>query len=302
MNLSNDFMLTLDKMRLAKKVSVSDLCQDIITERTYYRMLKADHVRTSTFTALIERLGIELSEFIHHTTFVRKNDSRFKFIYRVHTAFYRDIDEHYENVRDGVDPNIELDLLLNVYVKRYEWQSGKITEAEYLEHLSSLIPDIHEDAPFNIYLFNIRLFILEAFPDTCSFSLEQAALQFEKVALGFSVNLSAVCYDMILHLLMTQQKHEAFHTLIAKYVTFITYFPNRYFIMRLNLYKAYLGKITNDQTMRDRYLYKYLINVLSMENPDNTTINFAEVRHVFGIDHVAFLRKKTEEILRGTYD
>ena len=110
MNLSNDYMLVLDEIRISKKIPIVDLCQNIITERTYYRMLKANQVKTDVFTQLINRLGVELSEFIHYAVFVRKNDSRFKFIYRVHTKFYRDIAEHYQAMLSYRDPVEELDL------------------------------------------------------------------------------------------------------------------------------------------------------------------------------------------------
>jgi len=298
MNLSNDYMLVLDEIRISKKVSIADLCQDIINERTYYRMMKVSQVKTDVFSQLINRLGVDLSEFIHYAVFVRKSDSRFKYIYRVHTKFYRDIEEHYQAMLKYQDPVEELDLLIKVYLKKYEYETQKISQNEYHAFLSTLVPVIKANTSFNIYLFTIQLILQQQIPDQLDITLKKSADQLFKEEFSYSVILVAICYDELLHALMESQKdQDSVIQLMSKFETFMAYFPSRYFLMRYNLYKAYVGMIQTDSMMRDTYLFRYLMNAISMVEEGENKKQNQLVSTVFSLNLNDFIYTMTAQLL-----
>lgn len=298
MSLSNDYMLVLDEIRQAKKVSIADLCQDIITERTYYRMMKSIQVRTDIFARLTERIGVDFTEFIHYAVFVKKSDSRFKFIFRVHTKFYRDIKEHYEAMLNYEDPSEELSLLIKVYIKTYEYESKKISQSDYEVFLNELIPALKTNESFNIYLFTIQLIVKKALPNCPDFPLKEMADMLYKEEFGYSVILVAICYDELLAMLLkSQNEDESMRLLMQKFETLVTYFPSRYFLMRYHLYQAYLGKINQDQNMMNSYLYKYIINALSMVEVDEYQDQMTVVSRIFDIDVKDFIFIMTKKML-----
>lgn len=295
MSLSNDYMLVLDEIRAAKKVSIADLCQDIITDRTYYRMMKSSQVRTDIFTKLAQRIGVDFSEFIHYAVFVKKSDSRFKFIYRVHTKFYRDIDEHYQAMKIYQDPSEELDLLIQVYLKKYEYERNIIKQSEYHRYLYELIPRIKDNQTFNIYLFTIQLIIKKDLPSCDSFDLKEMADMLYQEEFSYSVILVAICYDLLQEMLMEMKIYdESLLKLLEKYETLITYFPSRYFLMRFNLYKAYTGKVIHDDIMVETYLYKYIVNALSMVEDDEYNHQMIKINEIFNINIQDFIYQVTK--------
>lgn len=302
MNLSNDYMLVLDEIRSSKKISIADLCQDIITERTYYRMLKANQVKTTVFSQLINKLGVDLSEFIHYAVFVRKNDSRFKFIYRVHTKFYRDIAEHYQAMLQYQDPDLELDLLIRVYLKKYEYEIQSISQMEYFSYLGTLVPVIKANTTFNIYLFTIQLILQEAIPNQLDITLKQSADQLFHEEFSYSVILVAICYDMLLQMLMKSGNDpDSVVQLMGRYEVFMSYFPSRYFLMRYDLYKAYLCKLQVDTSTMTTYLFKFLMNALSMVEETENIKQTQFVSAVFNLDVNDFIYKMTLHQIQGDW-
>lgn len=298
MNLSNDYMFVLDEIRKAKKIPVANLCEDIITERTYYRMLSANQVRTDVFSLLLNRLGVDLTEFIHYTVFVRKSDSRFKFIYRVHTKYYRDIEEHYQAMLLYQDSVEELDLLIKVYIKKYEYDINQINQDDYHNFLRGLIPTIQHNSVFNIYLFTIELILLKEIPKDYHIPLKDLASNLFKEEFSYSVILVAICYDeLFMMLMLNRHEDDQMVKLMTKFEVFINYFPSRYFLMRYNLYQAYLGYITKEQTLMQNYLYKYLMNALSMIEEKEYQEQFKQVEEIFQLDVTNFLYEMTKEKL-----
>ena len=298
MNLSNDYMLVLEEIRTSKKISVVELCQDIITERTYYRMLKSKEVRTDVFSQLTDRLGIDLSEIIHYAAFVKKNDPRFKFLYRVHTKFYRDIEEHYQALIHYQDPSDELDLLLNVYKKKYLYETNQMSKEDYHTHLIGYLPLIQANTVFNIYLFTIQLEMIKELPNHHDFSLKEVANNLYNEEFSYSVILVAICYDaLLLMLLKSNNEDEAMIKLMSKYEMFTSHFPSRYFLMRYNLYKAYIGKVENQDKVSNQYLFKFLMNALSMLEDDDYQQQEILVTNTFKINCTEFLYRSAESIL-----
>lgn len=302
MKVSNDYMMVLDEMRISKKIPVEDLCQDIISERTYYRMLKSDEVRTDVFSKLTQRLGVDLSELIHYAVFVRKNDSRFKFLYRIHTKYYRDIEEHYHELLDYQDPSNELNALLNLYKKKYLYETKQLTKTDYHEFLAEYISLIESNTSFNIYLFAIQLEIIKEIPNH-QFSLSEVTLKLFREEFSYSVIMVAICYDVLLRLLLVSRtENDAMKELMSKFETFIAYFPSRYFLMRYNLYKAYIGKIDHQEDIENNYLFKFLMNALSILEEEDYREQEELVNDVFSINCTDFIYQQTEAILNDNSD
>ena len=298
MNLSSDFMIILDEIRIAKKISVEYLCENIVSERTYYRMLKAKQIRTDVFSLLLARLRVQLSELIHFAVFVRKSDSRFKFIYRVHTKYTSDIAEHYQAIKNYIDPDEHLDLLLKINVKKYEYASNMIDQSTYKESLKNTIDLLQSNQTFSIYLFAIQLMILEEFDDQTWFDIEELAYKLEKEEFSYSVIMVAICYDMLLSYLLKSRRYTTpFKLLLKKYETFLQYFPSRFFLMRLNLYQAYVGMLTQDETQSQNSLFKYLMNARSILEEDEYRQSRELVSQIFQLDEDAFLAERTKQIL-----
>jgi DNA-binding Xre family transcriptional regulator len=298
MSLTGDFMRVLDEIRLSRQWTVTDLTADIVTERTYYRMLKADRVRTDIFSKLCRRMGIDISELIHDSAFVRRNDSRFKFLFRVHTKFYRDIEEHYQAIKCYTDSDADLDLLLQSALKRYEKQRGIIPAAEYQAYLVGLVPQLKANTGFNIYLFLVSLFYLDEFPNATEFSLKDLAIRLERESISYSVHTMAMAYDLLLELLMKSGMHSGeTGLLVEKYGQVFDHFPSRYFLMRYRLYQAYRAMLQSDCVSMERFLFQFCMNAMSMLDSSELGIQFDLVRHVFRVDLDALVAAMTSQLL-----
>jgi len=285
MSLTGDFMRVLDEIRSSRQWTVTDLTTDIVTERTYYRLLKADRVRTDIFSKLCSRMGIDISELIHYSAFVSRNDSRFKFLFRVHIKFYRDIEEHYQAIKNYTDSDADLDLLLKSASKRYEKQRGIISAADYQAYLEGLVSQLKANSGFNIYLFQVSLFYQDEFPNATDFSLKDSAIRLERESISYSVHTMAMAYDLLLELLMKSGSHSSETSmLVEKFGQVFDHFPSRYFLMRYRLYQAYRALLQSDRVSMERYLFQFCMNAMSMLDSPELESQFDFVRTVFRVD------------------
>lgn len=59
----------IDELRVAKNKSIMDICEGIISERTYQRYMKnGNNLNFKTVARLLERLDVQLAQFISYVT------------------------------------------------------------------------------------------------------------------------------------------------------------------------------------------------------------------------------------------
>lgn len=298
MSLTGEYMRILDEIRIARQWTVSHLTEGIVAERTYYRLLNADSVRTDLFSKLCNKMGINLSELIHYSAFVRKNDSRFKFLFRMHTKYYRDIEPHYQAILAFQDSDEDLNLLLQAGLRRYERQRGIIGKEEYDFFLESRIPLLQANPSFNVYLFLIQLYVQEELPQNPWFSLDDLANRLAKEPINYSVHTMAMAIDLLLEMLMKEKIHtEATFRLIDNMGQVLTVFPSRFYQMRHYLYLAYQALIQNDSDVMTRFLFRFCMNAMYMLESPELARQFEVIRRVFAIDIDHLVEKTMRELL-----
>lgn len=298
MSLTGEYMRILDEIRIARQWTVSHLTEGIVAERTYYRLLNADSVRTDLFSKLCNKMGINLSELIHYSAFVRKNDSRFKFLFRMHTKYYRDIEPHYQAILAFQDSDEDLNLLLEAGLRRYERQRGIIGKEEYDFFLESRIPLLQANPSFNVYLFLIQLYVQEELPQNPWFSLDDLANRLAKEPINYSVHTMAMAIDLLLEMLMKEKIHtEATFRLIDNMGQVLTVFPSRFYQMRHYLYLAYQALIQNDSDVMTRFLFRFCMNAMYMLESPELARQFEVIRRVFAIDIDHLVEKTMRELL-----
>jgi DNA-binding Xre family transcriptional regulator len=298
MSLTGEYMRILDEIRTARQWTVSNLTKGIVTERTYYRLLSADSVRTDLFSKLCNKMGINLSELIHYSAFVRKNDSRFKFLFRMHTKYYRDIEPHYQAILVFQDSDEDLNLLLQAGLRRYERQLGIIGKEDYDTYLESLIPWLQDNASFNVYLFLIQLYIQEELPQNPWFSLTDLATRLAKEPISYSALTMAMTIDLLLEMLMKENIHtEATFHLIDNLGQVLTHFPSRFYQMRHYLYQAYQALVQNESDVMSRFLFRFCMNAMYMLDSTELALQFEMIRRVFSIDVDHLVKKTMRELL-----
>lgn len=299
MNLSSDYIRIIDEFRISKQLSVSALCENIISERTYYRLLKSKEIKIDTFTKLAHKLGIELFDLVHYSVFSKKDDSRFKFCYRVHTRYFWDIKPHYEIIKNHHDDCFELGLLLKTYVKKYEMLIGKITKDEYHQVLNEHMELLKDSKLPNVYVTFFFVCYIDAFPENEIISVEKVGQILLEDDIRMCVIMSIISIDLYMNRFVNTDmiSDDLFQKLIQKMELYNGYFPNKYFYMNYCLYCAKNAQGSQQIAEMQKYLYRHLIILTIITDGDDYHEKMRLVENLFQINPQQFLIEQTHQIL-----
>ena len=121
LNTYKHYFKILEELRLSKRVTVENLCDGIISERTYYRYLASEQdIKLDVIDKLAKKLNISTQDIIHHAYFVRQEDPGItRFIYRVHVSHHNDIEPLYQKVKALSLESESFQKALDVHVHKY---------------------------------------------------------------------------------------------------------------------------------------------------------------------------------------
>lgn len=292
----SDYFQVLDEIRIARGFTIFNLCEGIISERTYYRYLNSEaNIRFDLFNKLAKKMKVEPHEIIQYAVFVRKGDPGItRFMYRVHVHHFDDIKDIYNEVIKIPYDDSSLSLLLKAYIANYEYIINKISQDQYRQILNEIF-ELNKNFNYpniNLTTFN-TLYLLE-FQDNENVCLRDVANQLLETELTSGILFQAFAYDNLLrlYLLSNNINEELFSKLVVSMKKLVGFFPHKYFRNRYLLYESYQGKLTGNDELTNQELYRYLLGNVLLLSKDDYQKEENEVQRLFGIDVIAYLKNR----------
>ncbi len=301
----SEYFRILDEIRLARGLTISELCEGIISERSYYRHLNSDkNIKFDLFNKLAKKMKIQPHEIIQYSVFVRKGDPGItRFMYRVHVLFFDDIKEIYHNVIKIPNDNSSLMLLLQAYIANYEYIMNILSKDQYREALNQIHEQIkHFEYP-NINLTTFYTLYLLEFKDNEVISLNEVANQLLSTELTSGILFQAFAYDNLLRLFMQTNSIDIdlFSKLVDNMKTLVGFFPQKYFRNRYRLYESFKAKLEGKESDVDKVLYRYLLGNILLLDKKEYQKEAKLVESLFVIDTIPYLKENLEKhILKRT--
>lgn len=285
---SDGYYQVLEEIRVARHVSIEDLCEGIISERTYYRYLTSKTaMKFDIFSRLAARIGVKPYEMIYYATFIRTGDPGItRFIYRVHTNLLYDIEPIYHAVKKYHEPQSELQHVIDIYLRKYELICGNISLQNLYDLISEKVSIVSSMDNLSLFPFVILTLSLNEFnhkPDIAQVNkLSNYVLNCD---IQFGIFYMLLAVDNLLSYLCGLDYYdlELIERLNDRFYQIQRHFRHMYYQMKYSYYSAYLGSKKQD-TQYMVHLMKYLFSVVHLLPQNERIKKFAEVNTVFGID------------------
>ncbi|MGD9910685.1 MAG: helix-turn-helix domain-containing protein [Candidatus Izemoplasmatales bacterium] len=303
MNSSKVYSKILEEVRKSKKMSISDLCENIISERTYFRYMKDDQfIKYETFAKLALRLGMEPYEAIQYATFIRKGDPGVtRFIYRVNSKQFFDIEEIYERLIPYHEVVEEYDVLLQAYLNKYRYQSNRISKEEYLARLNLSIHFFHNIPLSNIYSLAFHALFLEQSPHSEWIDIVTYTEFLVKYDHSMGILLYAVTLDLITQIVYANNLVDIslFQKIVDKQAVILQFFPQKYFMTRYGL--CYVHSMYNqgkfDEVQKE--LYQTLISLSVMFSSTQLKEQIDKIEKLYDINAIEFMQDYSTKYLHS---
>jgi transcriptional regulator with XRE-family HTH domain len=297
MNEYKDFFYVLDQIRQQKDIRVSDLCDGIISERTYYRHLNQNtSPKMKTFEELANKLGVSPYDVLHYSIFTPMEDpSVLKFLYRVQIGLYYDINQYYEKMLVHHNESEDVQLLIQATIKKYERSINKIDDLEYQEFLIKSVKDIENMKVKNIFNYAIYSLLFEELPTNNlinPYTLFEEVLKMES---HISILVFIITCDNLLRTVIGNSlvDNELSNKLLDKLSNLLCNFRHKYFLMEEHLFIAYREYINNNTDEVLSHLYKYLINLMIMIEGEEFDKRVKKIEDTFSINYQELINSET---------
>lgn len=294
MNFYKDHYKILDAIRRDRGMSVTQLCEGIIAERTYYRYLKSTGpFNMDAFIKLARRLHIEPSQLVIYSVFFKDGDpGTVKFIYRVGVEYYNDIKEHYEKVKAYVSGSSDYDLLLKAFISEYEYKANFITKEQHVENLKGLISKIENFSAKNIFHLTIYVFYAQVMGEVPHFTLLELGKLISEVDFRFSYIVTCIATERMLGVLIDYAPDEkaTYERLFKANANLTLYNAINHFQMQNMKYEAFYELKNGNKEKSLKHLYKYAVAASALMREDAFNHTALQVQKHFGIDLLRLIR------------
>lgn len=260
---ARQYYQVLNEIRLLKKMTVTDMCEGVISERTFYRLLQADStVKIDTFIKLTKKLQISPYEVISYATYVSKGDPGLsRFVFRVHTKHYDDVDAIYEQIKSAVIDNNQLKNYIDVYMLKYQLDRDWINLEYYNQEIESIYKNHYIVGEHNLYNYILKLEYLLTIYQNDFTVIESTISQMLEVEPKMSVAYYIMEMDKILNLMVKSDHLDKviFKQALNLFETSLQQFANKFFHNNYFLYLAF-DNFMNDQAYEVE-LNKHLLSI-----------------------------------------
>jgi len=297
MIVNNEYFQVLDELRKLKNVSVSELCEGIISERTYYRIINKNTIlKLSIFMKLLKKLNISLVQFSNFLE--SKYNLGFninQFIYLVHTQNYQNIEKYYQFAKENCTSKSMYDLMVKAYVKKYEYLQNMISKNEYISLLTQIINDFPNKSIYQIAVFCL---FIESNVDVDTRLIQDVAMQILNVDFSLSLLLAIISLDTFIYTIIDKDtlSLSVKSKLIEKFLFYASFIPNKEIELKSYFYKAYLNKL-NNQSIEDNLLC-YLYKIFSYSDLEKYRNEKTKIEKIFNIDLIEFIKTKSQKIIK----
>jgi len=290
----------LDELRIAKNMTISEITDGIISERTYLRHLKDEsRVNFTIFSKLLSKLDINVSQFlqflIHHN---KKDNGIARFLIRVHVGHFTDIKPIYEEMKlFKSDSEIEMcvvNAMMLIYLFMIDELSLENLQIEYKKILKIL--DTYNQN--NMIIIYLKLLYQVHFKDDLIIDIKT----YTQILSEYKSTLSILYYILSLDIMLLYVSENKllelpdYEKLLNIYKLYYPSFNMKNLEFNLESYTAYYYQLKNDYKMRDDYLFKSINNAFVVMSPHLHSKYKSVIETTFNIKIDEFLDSYLEKM------
>jgi len=290
----------LDVLRIAKGYTIAELCDGIISERTYLRQIKnGSKVNFTTFSKLLDRLDTGMGQFMTYMIHFDKSDTGVnRFAIRVHMYHFTDIGPIYELILKYKSDNKIETLMVEAFKLEFEYLIKKITKEEFKIRYQVILESLKSLGTENLIVHLIKFIYHSYFREENTIDHKK----FGQMLIDYNSNLSLFYYIMLMDKYLsfiTQQSEidfDIYEKILKTLEAYFIYMNVKNYELTIQTYHAFLHHVKQDYKMRDKYLYKALMNSLVIHSDYAQEAYKELINQGFGLDVEKFLLDYTEYI------
>lgn len=290
----------LDELRIAKGYTIAELCDGIISERTYLRQIKnGSKVNFTTFSKLLDRLDTGMGQFMTYMIHFDKSDTGVnRFAIRVHMYHFMDIGPIYELILKYKSENKIETLMVEAFKLEFEYLIKKITKEEFKIRYQVILESLKSLGTENLIIHLIKFIYHSYFREENTIDHKK----FGQMLIDYNSNLSLFYYIMLMDKYLsfiTQQSEidfDIYEKILKTLEAYFIYMNVKNYELTIQTYHAFLHHVKQDYKMRDKYLYKALMNSLVIHSDYAQEAYKELINQGFGLDVEKFLLDYTEYI------
>lgn len=305
MELGKDFWQIIEKVRKNRHLSIAKLCENIISERTYFRYLKSKkELQVDVFVQITKRLGLGTVEIVKHAFYFHKQDPGLtKFVFRLHNRYFKDIVPIYHSLIQYHDQNPDIDNLRQAVLSKYEYITNQITKDQYVAMLENLIYSTQSLNNTGIFILLVRILYYEICPNNNLYTAEDLTEQILHTDFRLGAIFYVIALDTLMYTIIGTDKVtlESFRKLTSRFEQFVELVDIKPLRMQKAFYQAYLHLIDSNYEEMENQLYLYATNSLVVFNGKAHAESVQKVKQLFNIDITSFVKQYAESIAIPKY-
>lgn len=294
-----EYFQILDELRISNNMSVSELCEGVMSERTYFRNLYSNEkIKFSNFIKLLQKLEIGIAHFVIYAIHLRGEDTGvIKFVSRVQTKSFFDIKPIYEKVLKFNTDDKLFALVVKAFIKKYEYLIEKINKDEYKNELELMINQFDNDSPINIFEITIYSMYIELENKLEVNQIKEIinTLINMDLSLGYFYHLCSL--DNLIFSLLDKNiiEDELMRSLIEKFQMAVRFISHKSFYLKNYLYTAYLNYLDKNESEMRKNLLLFATNHAIVNGKDVYELGKKKMKSLFNLDFDEFLKKESNK-------
>lgn len=294
----------LEEIRIEKKISVDDLCENIISTRSYFRYLNSTSpIRMDIFSKLMNRLKLDLTNIVLYGVHF-KGDSAgdYRFVFRTHFKSYHDIIPIYHKALKTSQAHPK-DIVLKSFILKYEYEIGTLTKEVYIKEITALIHQMSPRQTKTVDALCIYLSLLEVKPNNQLITLSQVMDLFETLDIRMNAMYYFTSLERILFLMMGNKdiSIETYSNFLKEAESACKYFPIADTLINQALFNAYKHELLNQESECENMLYQYCMYAVSIYGNERMKHVINLLKKNFDMNFHSFITEKTQRKINQSF-
>ena len=301
-----DFLKELEQIRKKRKMTVEELCDGVISPRSYYRHLEENDIKKKamkfmTLEKLMGKLNVTIFDLII-LSYVSKNSQdpgSLQFVYCIYRNRIDLIKDLAKKLEDYHSDNLLINKFIDMHIYKYRYLRKEISLSGYCKLLKKVLSDVYKVESINVYK---KFIMIECFRINQNMVDEEMLYKYV-LEHDFCMNpiYSFIMISMYLRTilskkLLTFSQREA---IFNKYQEMGQYYNVLKPLIELNLYHAYISRDKGEEIEEKIYLIKYINGIISITYGPNIEAEFEMIKDEFGYDYKELLKLERKEIFQA---
>ena len=265
----------VEDIRIKKGMRIEDLCDDVISIRTYYRFLiSGNDVSILVFIKLLDKLDINIFQLKYTIDELNQvnTDDFVDFNNLLLNATYRpsiDISSSLVAAKDKYNIDSNKYKILEILTLKNSYDKNNLDKETYLNKLIAFLPSsINKKVITSTYLYICSL-IYNVDPSDEIFYLNKVINKKISFSQFFDPLLNLLSYDNFLKTIIFEENsnNESNYVYVyRKYLNVLPLFNNKRIYVNSLLFEAYMSFINNKKQKAKSSLSNYLISLLMFKD------------------------------------